>query len=504
MAASAGLAAASDCERENAALLEVTGLDDRGVRAMRIEDWQPDLVAHSGPKFRALANALREAARSGDLAPGTRLPPMRDLAWRLKVTTGTVARAYQVAAAEGVVESHVGRGSFIATPRPRPPVPQPLLYESLDAPACTDGPVDLRIPHLPDCGQASVIGRHLAALAQDLPVDVLDYTPLSRDLDCRQALLRWMSVRSLGTIAEGDLVLTHGGQHAITLIMALCLADQPAKVMAEALTYPGMRHAARLLRAETLPIALDEKGMRPDDLDRVARQSGARLVCLTPSAQNPTMAGMDVERREKIVAVARHHDLQIIEDECYAPNPSADAPPSLRALAPERVWYVASLSKIIAAGLRFGMLVCPQGMGQAGRVAAQHSHMGLSLPITGLVTRLMASGDAVRMASEVKEKVEDRRLLAMDQLAGLEPVSRAGVPMLWLPLPEPWKAEDFVARAAAGGLIVRPASDFAAAGQPVIEGVRIALNCRMPRERLAQALSQLGHLARSGPVAGPD
>ncbi|MDN5567262.1 MAG: GntR family transcriptional regulator, partial [Paracoccus sp. (in: a-proteobacteria)] len=64
---------------------------------MQIEDWQPDLTQQDGPKFRALANALRLAARSGELAPGTRLPPMRDLAWRLKVTTGTVARAYQLA-----------------------------------------------------------------------------------------------------------------------------------------------------------------------------------------------------------------------------------------------------------------------------------------------------------------------------------------------------------------------------------------------------------------------
>ncbi|WP_052649848.1 GntR family transcriptional regulator [Paracoccus sp. PAMC 22219] len=168
---------------------------------MRIEDWQPDLTSQPGPKFRALANALREAARSGQLAPGTRLPPMRDLAWRLKVTTGTVARAYQVAAAEGVVESHVGRGSFIAAPRPRRPVPQPLLYESLDHPASLQGPADLRIPQLPDCGQARVLATHLAALAADMDASVLDYTPLSRDQDCRAAAVDWMAVRPLGAVA---------------------------------------------------------------------------------------------------------------------------------------------------------------------------------------------------------------------------------------------------------------------------------------------------------------
>lgn len=475
---------------------------------MRIEDWQPDLTLHKGPKFRALASALRQAARSGELAPGTRLPPMRDLAWRLKVTTGTVARAYQLAAAEGVVESHVGRGSYIAQPKPRRPVPEPLLYESLDTPLRPDGPVDLRIPQLPDCNQAQVIGRHLAELGASLGADVLDYTPLSRDQHCRETLLDWLSVRPLGQVGSQDLVLTHGGQNAIMLAMALCLADQPAKVMTEALTYPGISHAARLMRAETMPIAMDDQGMLPDDLDRVARETGARLVCLTPSAQNPTLAGMGPERRAQIIEVARRHDLQVIEDECYATGPDPDAPPSLRALAPERVWYVTSLSKIIAAGLRFGILICPPDMGQAGRIGAQHSHMGLSLPITGLATRLIASGDARRIAADVHKLVEDRRVLALEHLAGLKAASRPGVPMVWLELPAPWRSEDFVARAAAQGIIVRPTSDFMTDSMTGIktraEGVRIALNCRMPQEILSGALQSLAQMAKSGPMTGPD
>ncbi|MFN3274164.1 MAG: PLP-dependent aminotransferase family protein [Paracoccus sp. (in: a-proteobacteria)] len=471
-----------------------------------LDNWQPDLAGQTGPKFRALAGALREAARSGVLPPGTRLPPMRDMAWKLGVTTGTVARAYQVAAAEGVIESHVGRGSFIAAPRARQAALQPLLYESLDSPTRADGPVDLRIPHLPDCGQAAIIGRHMAAVGADLDADILDYPPLSRDLRCRHAVLDWLADRPLGGPGPDDLVLTHGGQHAITLVMALAMTDQPAGVMAEALTYPGMRHAARLMRAETLPVALDDQGMIPVDLDRVARASGARLVCLTPSAQNPTLTAMGLARRQQIVGVARRHDLQILEDECYAPTPHPDAPPSLRALAPERVWHVTSLSKIIAAGLRFGMLICPEGMGQAGRVAAQHSHMGLSQPITGLITRLLNSGDAEVIAARVQTEVADLLALARDCLGGLAPVGQPGVPILWLPLPAPWRAGDFVARAAQAGVIVRPACDFHAMPRQdavPVQAVRLALNCRLPRDRLAGGLRALAQLALSDPGDGP-
>ena len=58
-------------------------------------NWAPDLTRCEGPKYLALSHALREAIRDGRLAPGVQLPPVRDLAWALKVTPGTVARAYQ-------------------------------------------------------------------------------------------------------------------------------------------------------------------------------------------------------------------------------------------------------------------------------------------------------------------------------------------------------------------------------------------------------------------------
>ena len=76
--------------------------------------------------------------------------------------------------------------------------------------------------------------------------------------------------------------------------------------------------------------------------------------------------------------------------------------------------------------------------------------------------------------------------------------------MVWLPLPAPWTAADFVARAAMAGVIVRPSQDFCAPGQPVPQGVRIGLNCRMPRDRLEAALRGLGQMAGAGPDHGPD
>src|SRR5438105_4379897 len=63
-----------------------------------------------------LAERLRKAIESGELAHGTRLPSQRRLAWDAGVAIGTVTRAYQLAERDGLIVSHVGRGSFVASP----------------------------------------------------------------------------------------------------------------------------------------------------------------------------------------------------------------------------------------------------------------------------------------------------------------------------------------------------------------------------------------------------
>ena len=468
--------------------------------------WLPTLSDGVRPKFRALASAIRDAARSGELPPGTRLPPVRDLAWRLGITPGTVARAYQIAAAEGLVDSHVGRGSFIAPPRPLIGPLKPMLTDRIDTPALGPGPVDLRIPQLPDCGQTTAIAAAMTRAAARLGDEVLDYPSLTRDRACRQALADWLAPRHLGPFGPEDLVLTHGGQNAILTVLALCLAGQRPRVLCESLAYPGLRHAARLLRAEIAPVALDDQGMIPADLDRAAAATGARLVCVTPSAQNPTVARMGAARRRELIEIARRHDLQILEDECFPGplTPSGDA--ALRALAPERVWHVSSLSKILSAGLRFGWIVCPQGMGGAGRLAAQHGDFGLSLPLVGLVSELIASGAASGLARQVQAVFDDRVRLARGVLAGLDVTTQPGVPFLWLRLPQGWRASTFATRAAESGVLVRSADEFSAiaerggaAPHGLPNAVRIALPCKLDPGRLAGALSTLARLYDAPP-----
>ncbi len=80
-------------------------------------NWLPLLAGHPGPRYRAIADALAEDVRRGTLAPGTRLPTHRELAWRLRVTIGTVSRAYAEAERRGLITGEVGRGTFVRSPK---------------------------------------------------------------------------------------------------------------------------------------------------------------------------------------------------------------------------------------------------------------------------------------------------------------------------------------------------------------------------------------------------
>jgi DNA-binding transcriptional MocR family regulator len=463
--------------------------------------WQPDLSDFDGPKYLALAHRLRQSIRSGELTEGMRLPPVRDLAWRLGVTPGTVSRAYQMVTQEGLLDAAVGRGTFVAQARPRFGASQPLLADSVGIfarPKGNDpGLVDLRSPQLPEIGQTGAVAAILADMARTCDLDILGYPGLKRDEGLREALVGWLAERDLGTVSGDDIALTQGGQNAIVLALQCCLKGSRPHVMCEELAYPGFRHAARLNRAEVVPVALDGEGLSAEALDAACRQTGARIVAITTEAQNPTTVRMSMERRLQVVEVARRHDIQIIEDDCYSVGKASL--PSLRALAPERCWYISSISKSLAAGLRFGCIVCPTGLGEAGRLVAQHSYFGLARPITDIVRRLLISG----VADELRDKVQavfDRRLeLTLNVLGSFDLSWQRGLAFVWLRLPQGWRASTFAREAEAAGVLIRSADEYALVDGRAPNAVRMALDGDLPEPDFVAALERLARLLRNPP-----
>lgn len=450
--------------------------------------WLPNLSHFPGPKYLALSRALHEAIAAGVLPPGAQLPTVRDLAWDLKVTPGTVARAYQIATQEGLLAATVGRGTFVAATRPQFGPTQPIFTDR----DLGIGKFDLRAPRLPEVGQGAAFAAALVRMQAAARTDWLDYSSQKAEAPLRRAVVDWTADRILGPVGPEDIALTHGGQNGLSLVFQCVLRGDRPVVLLEELAYAGFRHAARLSRAELVPVETDARGLVPAALEAACRRHGPQVLCLTPDAQNPTTAHMDLARRAEIVAVARAHGLQIIEDDCYS-TALTDAP-TLRALAPERTWYVGGISKTLSAALRFGYIVCPTGRGEAGRLTAQHGFFALARPVSDLILGLMTDGTAARLRAAVQAAFADRLQGAVNVLGAHHLSWQPGLPFLWLPLPSGWRASSFTRMAEAEGVLVRSADEYALVTGRAPAGVRLALNGQMSRAETEEACARLSRL----------
>lgn len=459
-------------------------------------NWTPALPEGAGPKYLTLARVLREAIRAGRLPEGSRLPTVRDLAWRLDVTPGTVSRAYQIVTQEGLLEATVGRGTFVAARAPRLGPTQPLFLER--DPGVAQGRVDLRSPQLPDVGQTGAIAAALRRMADSTGPEWLDYPSQRDETALRAAVCGWLGERILGPLVPEDVTLTHGGQNAINLVLSICLRGDRPVVLTEDLSYPGFRYAARLARAEVVGVEMDEEGIRPDALEAACRRHGPQVLCLTPDTQNPTTARMGATRRAQVVAIARAFDLQVIEDECYAPW--GHESPALRALAPERVWYVGSFSKSLSAALRFGFVLCPQGMGEAGRLTAQHGFFALSKAVSLLCLDLLASGAAAEIRSQVQHEMGQRLAMMVNRLGAFDLGWQQGMPFAWLRLPLGWRASSFARTAEEEGVLVRSADQYALVHGRAPNAVRLAIAGNIPRQQYEAGLASLARLLPRPPM----
>lgn len=457
--------------------------------------WCPDVSQSHGPKYLALTRALRDAIRDGTLAANAQLPTVRDLAWAMKVTPGTVARAYQLATQEGLLAATVGRGTFVAAMGPQMGPKQSMFQDRIgDA---HSGPVDLRPPLLPDVGQSVAFAAAMRAVGGRHDIDWLDYTTQRTEMPLRQAVCDWVSDRDLGPFGPMDVALTNGGQNAVLCIFLCCLRGERPVVLVEDLAFSGFRHAARLARADVVGVELDDQGMLPQALEAACLRHRPQVLCLTPDAQNPTTARMGAARRAEIIAIARKHDLQVIEDCCYS---TADhSIPTLRALAPERVWQVGGLAKSLSAALRFGYIICPAGMGEAGRLTAQHSFFALSRPLSEMVLHLMQSGVAQDLRARVLDEVAERARLFVSLLGTQFLAWQDGLPFLWLTLPSGWRASTYARMAEGQGVLVRTADEFALNTGRAPNAVRIAIAGNMERARLETAMGVLRRLLDSPP-----
>lgn len=318
--------------------------------------------------YRHIAEEFRTRIATGELPPGTRLPTVRALAREVGTTRLTIHNAYRELQADGLIESVVGRGTFVS-PQARPTV-QPSFGERLEP--------DSVLSDLHRLQNARVL-HNLALAAGDPELfpyeafwacleglrpqarEVFGYGSVMGEPELRVALSGLLEQR--GVQADpAEVLVTVGGLQGLALVCR-ALAEPGEEVLLEEPTYLGLLGILKQFRLKPLPVPLDEEGPRLEVLEALLKRHRPRFYYTIPSYHNPTGLRFREERLWRLLELAQTHGFTLVEDDTLGLLSYEKAPPTpLFALAQKmgleaRVVHLASLSKVLMPGLRIGYLV---------------------------------------------------------------------------------------------------------------------------------------------------
>ncbi|WP_449433196.1 aminotransferase-like domain-containing protein [Pseudomonas putida] len=416
-------------------------------------------------RYKAVVDALAADIRAGKLCPGTRLPTHRELSKREGVALVTASRIYAELEQMGLVSGETGRGTFVReTSLP--------LSHGIDQQDVATGMVDLNFnyPSLP--GQAELLRTALRQLALSGDLEsLLRYQPHGGRLHERACVARHLVQRGLA-VEPTQVLLVNGAQHglAVTLMALLRPGDV---IAADALTYSGFKVLAEALHLEVVAVSAAGDCIDLCALERLCKSRPVRAVYTMPTMHNPLGSVMQLGERERLAAIARKHDLTIIEDAAYA-YLVEDAPPPLAKLAPERTVYVSGFSKSVATGLRVGFVAAPPRLVANLERTIRATTWNTPGVLTAIVTAWLDDGTVAKLEVEKRQDARLRQALAARVLKGVRYVSHPSSYFLWLPLADEARADKIAMALMQEQISVSTAEPFCTSAH-VPHAIRLAL-----------------------------
>ncbi|WP_420961910.1 PLP-dependent aminotransferase family protein [Brucella sp. IR073] len=455
--------------------------------------WLPDLSGFPGPKYVAIADAMDRDIGNGALPAGTRLPPQRDLAYDLKVTIGTISRAYALAAERGLVAGEVGRGTYVLARDDAAPLAAAMVFRDarIDLPPPLANALRMDSTAATDIGQSAVIGPMLARIFTDEPHLAQDYTR-TMSADWREAGAEWLATGGWRPAPETVIPVMGALSGIENIIAAMTMPGD--RIAFEDMTYSPLARGAALIGRRAIKVRGGDDGLDPDDFERVCARDHPKMLVVIPTLNNPTMTIIPEENRRRIAEIAQAYNVWIVEDDIYG-NALEDAPPPFAAIAPQRTFHVSGVSKTLSAGLRIGWVSAPPAFIRQIINAKKLMTGGLPYAMTEVTARLVLSGEAARFKAAVLEEMGEREAIAREILAGHRFISHPRCPYIWLTLPDPWLPGTFKDAALDAGIAILEADAFKV-GQAdrICHCVRIAFSTLETREDVRRGFTIIRRL----------
>jgi 2-aminoadipate transaminase len=478
------------------------------------------------PLYVQLRDQLRALVHSGELRAGDRIPASRELAVQLGVHRTTVANAYAELESEGLIQGHVGRGTFICGVPLKQFTPPPrtngngngvMRWEALFADERGDEGLSRLMPQVPSDAIAFVNAR---PSEEFFPVEefrrccnsvlrnegrrVLQlgstdgYEPLKR------VLIDMLRDEGLAVRSE-QLLITDGCQQALDLLCKAFLRPGDSVVI-ENPAYPGAIAIFAGARIRTLgaSVGTDSRhsgalGVDVDVLESVLAQNRVKFVLVTPDFHNPTGTTLPLAERRRLLEVAARHHVPIVEDSIYSRlRLRGVAVPSLKSLDRSgNVIQIDSFSKIAFPGLRVGWCIGPESAIERLRLVKQSTDLHTDQLAQGTLAEFVRRGYLARHLAKMRKVYRSRLDVLEDALRKHMPDETTwtrpeGGMTIWVTLPPGFDAGELLIHIRERGIWFVPGRYFYVQN-PQPNTLRLGF-AGLDEKQIARGVEKLGDL----------
>lgn len=469
------------------------------------------------PIYLQVKKQIQDMIHSGTLREGFKLPPERKLAESLGINRSTVLKAYQELKADGLIGSHVGKGTEVL----RQPIDYPSASEKQvypiywnqffnSIPVSSGDRIIADIMEInsreniisfaagipsPDLYPVRIMEKIHMELYKSSGYEIFLHGPVDGHYPLRESISKMLSDKGIIS-GPREIMILSGSQQGIDLASRVFLSPDDV-VFVEEPTYLGAIQIFRNHGARIIGVPIDSDGMRVDILESLLGRYKPKFIYTIPTFQNPSGAVMSMERRYKLLELAYSYQVPILEDDPYGElrYEGKFLPPLKSIDSHGYVMYLSTFSKTVFLGLRIGWLSAPPQVISRFSLSKQASDLHANTLSQWLFDSFLRNGlyrGHIDMVCKEYTRKRDIMLNALEKykVPDMSWNNPNGGFYIWLKVPDRINLSKLLAQAAAKGVAFVPGEAFYPNGGQM--GNYIRLNFSFPKaEQIETGIKKL-------------
>lgn len=481
---------------------------------MKSSSKSPLLENDGQPLYVRVGEKLKAWIHEGQFLPGDKVPSVREMSTKLRVSVSTVLQSYDTLEAQGVIEARPQSGYYVKLRQDfnqnseikSNPRSAPRFIESDNA----------ILDVIRSCGDSDLISLGSAVIHWSLlPSEALQKSliKVARENipECMKyekgvgawSLRQLLAQRSAGMgcdVATESVLVTNGCMEAINL--ALKAVTKPGDTVAvESPSYYGILRALESLNLKILELPTSsQQGLDIDTFEEKLKKFSVTAALVTPSFLNPLGSFMPDEKKERLVQLCAKYGVTLIEDDIYAELKfQGSRPLALKSFdKKDQVIYCSSFSKSLSPGYRVGWIIPPRKLSEKIEILKASLTVTTNSPAQLAIADFLQHHNYERSLRKLRQTLAQNMCLVQQKVKlyfpeGTKVTQPEGGCLLWVEFPNEVKGLELHRKALKEKISVIPGPVFSA-NSKYQNCVR--LNCGNPwSEKIDKALLRVGQLA---------